>query len=72
MKLLLRFCAWFVMRNLERQFDDEVRCMRECSDTYEFSRIYRAHQITRAELATARATYSALLPVGVRKTWRTA
>lgn len=72
MKLILRFCSWCVMKSLERQFEDELRCMRECSDTYEFSRIYRAHQITREELATARATYSALLPVGVRKTWRTA
>jgi len=72
MKTMMRFCAWFVMRSLERQFNDELRCMAECGNTNDYLRIYHAQQITRAELATARATYSALLPIGVRKTWRTA
>lgn len=69
MKTLIRICYWFVMRSLERQFYDELRCMKECSSRDTYWRIYMAHQVTRKELAKARSSYVAMLPVGKRKTW---
>lgn len=72
MKTLMRFCAWFVMRSLERQFNDELAYMSECTDTNDYLRIYHAHQITREELCRASSAYIAMLPPGERRTWRTA
>ena len=69
LRAIARGFYWLVIRDLERQLNDQMTCMRNTYDADEFQRIYFAKVQTCKELAAARAAYSVLLPVGQRKTW---
>ena len=72
MRMLIKFFWLLVIRDLERQLHDQRTLLRTTESTDEFQRIYLASNETRIELAAARSAYSALLPVGQRKTWTAA
>jgi len=67
-----RACLGFVIWSIEQHIADLTQVMRETNslDHYRLAMIER-EQVKR-DLAKARKEYGALLPVGVRKTWKAA
>lgn len=69
MTALRRAIALYQVRTLEITLDGQHQALQSirCRDTR--ACIEAARRITERELATARAKYIALLPVGERRTW---
>ena len=67
-----RACLWFLIRELERELHDRREMIRLPAPCDEYTTWFIAIEHTRIELARARSEYNALLPVGQRKTWKTA
>jgi len=67
-----RVCLGFVIWSIEQHIEDLTQVMRETNslDHYRMAMIER-EQVKR-DLAKVRKEYGALLPVGVRKTWKAA
>ncbi|MBV5337416.1 MAG: hypothetical protein J0653_05530 [Deltaproteobacteria bacterium] len=69
LNLFRRICLWFVIRSLETSLDDIEKVIYSSLSFFEFmSAMGRRAEIKR-ELQKAQSEYSALLPVGVVKTW---
>ena len=67
--LLQRAMCLFMIRSLERELHDQMNALAHVRSVRDFKRISLAAQDTRQHLAHYRAEYTALLPVGQRKTW---
>lgn len=67
-----RLCLRFVIWSIEQHIEDLSQVMRETNsiDHYRLALIDRCH--AKCELAKARQEFNNLLPVGVRRTWKTA
>ena len=70
--LLQRAAMKFMIRSLERELHDQMHALGHVRSVRDFKRISLAAQDTRQHLAHYRAEYTALLPVGTRKTWANA
>jgi len=66
--------AWYLVmiRSLERELHDQREALQMVRRVSDLRRIMISEGETREELAHYRAEYVALLPVGERRTWRTA
>ena len=71
-RIIQRMCLGFVIWSIEQHIEDLQRVMRETNslDHYRLAMIER-EQVKR-DLAKARKDYGALLPIGTRRTWKTA
>ena len=67
-----RACLWFLIRELERELHDRREMMRLPMHIGEYTTLFISIEKTSNDLARARSEYNALLPVGQRKTWKTA
>ena len=67
--LLQRAAMKFMIRSLERELHDQMTALGYVRSSNDFKRISLAAADTRRHLAHYRAEYTALLPVGQRKTW---
>ena len=67
-----RAYLWFLIRELERELHDRREMMRLPMCIGEYTTLFISVEQTSNELARARSEYNALLPVGQRKTWKTA
>lgn len=67
-----RLVAAFNVRSLEIRLHDQTEAMQNVRDTDTRIEISVSKRKTQRELANARARYNELLPVGERRTWRTA
>ena len=67
-----RAYLWFLIRELERELHDRREMMRLPMCVTEYTTLFISVEQTSNELARARSEYNALLPVGQRKTWKTA
>ena len=67
-----RACLWFLIRELERELHDRREMMRLSMCVTDYTTLFISCEKTSSELARARSEYNALLPIGQRKTWRTA
>ena len=70
--LIQRGMAKFMIRSLERELHDQMTALGYVKSSTDFKRISLAATDTRRHLAHYRAEYTALLPVGTRKTWANA
>ena len=68
-RAIRRAIALFRIRSLEIQAQAQSDAIASVSDGDLYQDISAARRITSKELASARANYTALLPVGQRKTW---
>ena len=71
-RLLCRACLLVMIRSLDREQHDQMNALAHVRSVRDFKRISLAAQDTRQHLAHYRAEYTALLPVGTRKTWANA
>lgn len=71
-KAIRRACLLFIVWSIEQHIRDLQQVMRETNNIHHYQLAMREVEIAKRELATARKEYSALLPVGVRRTWKTA
>ena len=71
-RIIQRMCLGFVIWSIEQHIEDLQRVMRETNslDHYRLAMIER-EQVKR-DLAKVRKEYGALLPIGTRRTWKTA
>ena len=67
-----RACLWFLIRELERELHDRQNALSLPAPCDDYTTKFIAIEQTRIELTKARSEYNALLPIGQRKTWRTA
>ena len=67
-----RLCLRFVIWSIEQHESDERALMRTCLSTEEYAVLMKRNEATRRELLKARQEFNSLLPVGVRRTWKTA
>lgn len=71
-KLIQRGCLYVMIRSLERELNDQMNALGYVRSVNDFKRISLSAADTRRHLAHYRAEYTALLPVGTRKTWANA
>ena len=71
-RLLCRACLLVMIRSLERELHDQMNALGHVRSVNDFKRISLSAADTRRHLAHYRAEYTALLPVGTRKTWANA
>jgi len=69
---VIRLLAYWQMRGLEIQIDGMDKALACVTCPLTASRIEQARHLARAELARARAEYSATFPPGIRHVWRLA
>ena len=70
--LIQRGMTKFMIRSLERELHDQLNALGYVKSVNDFKRISLSAADTRRHLAHYRAEYTALLPVGTRKTWANA
>ena len=70
--ILHRACLLVMIRSLERELHDQMHALGNVRSVNDFKRISLSAADTRRHLAHYRAEYTALLPVGTRKTWANA
>ena len=70
--LIHRACLVVMIRSLERELHDQLEALQYVRSVTHFKRISLLATDTRQHLAHYRAEYTALLPVGTRKTWANA
>ena len=69
---VLRYFYLVMIRITERELNDQMTALASVRSVNDFKRISLAASETRQWLAHYRAEYTALMPVGVRQTWRIA
>jgi len=67
-----RQCLRFVIWSLEQHESDERELMRTFLSVEEYGALMKRNEATKAEIKALRDEYNSLLPVGVRRTWKTA
>lgn len=67
-----RLCLLISIRSTEQHERDQRELMRTCTSVEEYSALMKSNEATRRELLKARQEFNSLLPVGVRRTWKTA
>lgn len=67
--LFRRACLWFVIRSLQTELSDIQNAMRTSLSVEQFTAALIRQTDIKRELQKAQHEYSALLPVGVVRTW---
>jgi hypothetical protein len=67
-----RICILVSIRSIEQHERDQRELMRTCTSADEYASLMKSNEATRRELLKARQEFNNLLPVGVRRTWKTA
>ena len=70
--LIQRAMCLFMIRSLERELHDQMNALGHVRSVNDLKRIILSAADTRRHLAHYRSEYTALLPIGQRKTWANA